>query len=49
MLPDNYVSCVGFLPTFWKIKRDITMSKIEQMFDYEGKTKKVIGDTKAQA
>jgi len=25
------------------------MSKIEQMFDYEGKTKKVIGDTKAQA
>ena len=25
------------------------MSKIEQMFDYEGKTKKVIGDTRAQA
>ena len=24
------------------------MSKIEQMFDYEGKTKKVIGDTRAQ-
>ena len=25
------------------------MSKIEQMFDYKGKTTKVIGDVKAQA